>query len=525
MKNRFIYMYCSIVLLAVVLWGCDNEFVAPTSEPNHFTAVVSEENFANTVQVNGDIDFADLSRGVVTRTWTFPEGVVDIIDAEDDVTSAERKVKAVFLQPGDHEVTLHLEFAGDAWLEDQQVGTVIDTTYTVHVIDSVRSSFTAQEFLFDGSQGAVVGIGNNQSANNKIEAGGSIMFTATSLGEPGEHTWIFPGGDPAEFTPTPQNNGETIEIKYKRLGVYPVTLVSSRARPEGADTLVYQDMIEIIPSTAPVLVDKAYVTADGKIALDFSREIQNPAFEGPNFTVTIENEGRTITPEIGAVTRHNNFNNIVYLELANETLYNSDQVTVDYAQGTLTSSDFYLVDNFSDTEVRPYLVNSFVGTTFDYSFESGDANNWPKSGWGAPFENSDFTFNFSSAVVQAGALSGHMTIDADKGGAISPQGTFNLEGGARYLIDMSLNFVSVGDGSDNIEFHFYSFPTTDWGVPGVSVGAGAPTGEWINRSVVFTAAGSSDASSFVFRAFNPNNSQQVEFYLDNLQLVKLDERP
>ena len=48
-------------------------------------------NKANLMQVNGWMSFLDLSRGVESRTWTFPEGVAINLDSTEVTTSAIRK--------------------------------------------------------------------------------------------------------------------------------------------------------------------------------------------------------------------------------------------------------------------------------------------------------------------------------------------------------------------------------------------------------------------------------------------------
>ena len=526
MKNSIIYIALAAGLIG--LTACEDEYENPTGEPNHFSVFLSEEDFNNQVQVNDHIDFGDVSRGVISRTWTFPSGVVDIVGSENNETSSEPVVKAVFIAPGTFEVKLNQQYAGDAYIDEDVRGTTIDTTYTIIVFDTVRSSFTADLLALDGSVAGPLTVANG--ALNKVEAGSAIRFSATSTGGPSTHTWVMAGGDPERIT-TEQGEEEvsTAEIKYKKLGVYDAMLISSRARPFGADTVVFEDFIEITPSLAPVLVDRAFMIGNS-IGINFSREMQNPADEAPNFTVTIRNNGEVITPSVSAVRLDPDANNIIYLDLGDELLYNTDTITVGYEQGTLTSTDFYLVDPFSDVPVDPVKVNLLAGdnSNIDFGIESTFESNWPFLGWASPFDKYNLTI--SSDQAYTGTQSARITLDAGGGMIIGHRNDagddlqFTVEADKVYEIGAWVYVVSLGDKNSIPDLRFYWSPNTNWGVGGMFFDENFPVGRWVYRATQSSFASSGDYT-FMIRGHNEFNTEQMEFYMDNITVVELQQRP
>ncbi len=525
MKN-LINNICLIAVLAGFT-GCDDDYENPTGEPNHFSVFLSEEDFQNQIQVNDHIDFGDVSRGVVSRTWTFPSGTVDIVGSENDETSSEPVVKAIFIAPGTFEVALHQEYAGNAYIDEDLRGTTIDTTYTITVLDTVRSSFTADLLNLDGSVAGPLTIADG--AANKIEAGNTIRFSAVSTGGATEYRWIMAGGDPEEVSSEPGDDAAITEIKYKKLGVYDAMLISSRPRPFGVDTIVFRDLIEITPSTAPVLIDKAF-RQENSVGINFSREMLNPAAEVANFAVTIRNNGQILTPAVSAVRLDPEASNVIYLDLGNELLYNTDTITVSYVQGTLTTTDFYLVDPFSDAAVDPGKVNLLAGanSTIDYDIESTSESNWPYLWWGAPWDA--YALSISSGQVYSGAKSALITLNPDGGMIIGNKDDtgndlqFSVEADKTYEIGAWVYVVSLGDKSMTPDLRFYWTPDTNWGVGGIFFNPDFPVGQWVYRAteVSFTQSGD---YAFMIRGFNQGNTQEMQFYMDNITVAELQKRP
>ncbi|TRX59968.1 hypothetical protein FNH22_07905 [Fulvivirga sp. M361] len=527
MKNSIIY----ICMIAAMVWftACDDDYENPTGEPNHFSVFLSEEDFENQVQVNDHIDFGDVSRGVIARTWTFPAGSVDIVGSENNETSPEPVVKAVFITPGTFEVTLSQEYAGNAFIDEDLRSSTIDTTYTITVLDSVRSSFEANLLLPDGSVGSPLTIADG--ALNKIEAGNTIQYTATSTGGSTDYTWILEGGDPAEISSEPGDDAAITEVKYKKLGVYDAMLISSRARPFGVDTTRFEDVIEITASTAPVLIDEAF-RQDNSVVLNFSREMQNPAAEAANFTVTVRNNGQTIMPAVSAVRLDPDASNIIYLDLGDELLYNTDTITVSYTQGTLTTTDFYLVDPFADVSVDPSKVNLLTGpnATIDYGIETTSESNWPYLWWGGIW--GEYTFEVSTDQVFEGAKSAYVVMKPGGGMIIGHREgddsfTFPAEDGKLYEVGVWMYVESIGNNGAGAppDLRFYvADPFFELGIQPFAPGQ-IELGKWVFVSFRIGTFPTSGNLGLAIRGFNGNNPEEVRFYMDNITVTELQQRP
>lgn len=90
MKNIGIFKL--ILFMALFAVACAEDESVNLVEPSHRAIVTSEMDFDNTINVGGHIDFGDISRGVESRTWTFPE-TVSRISGTDENTSSKDVVK------------------------------------------------------------------------------------------------------------------------------------------------------------------------------------------------------------------------------------------------------------------------------------------------------------------------------------------------------------------------------------------------------------------------------------------------
>ena len=181
MNFKRIKTYIWFIAVALFINACsDDSNELSLNEPNHRVVYTSQMDFENKINVNGDIDFGDISAGVESRTWTFPEGVVDIIDADDDINSSKNIVKTIFNTVGQHNVHLHQVFKGDAWVGTELRGKELDTTIVVTVLGPVSSSIQANLINDDGSLSTALNIAD--MAENEVTASKSVRFTyATNL--------------------------------------------------------------------------------------------------------------------------------------------------------------------------------------------------------------------------------------------------------------------------------------------------------------------------------------------------------
>lgn len=172
---------------------------------------------STTINVNEEISFGDGSRGVVSRLWTFPQGVADILGAEDDVNSEEKIVHAKFKVPGSHLVRLQTAF------KNSQV--TLDTLIEVRVLEHVKASIRSTPEAVDG--------------RIAIKAGETVSFGSASTGAPSFYSWSFEGGNPGN------SSDENILVRYDQAGTFDVRLIAYRNAPASRDTLYLSEFVTV----------------------------------------------------------------------------------------------------------------------------------------------------------------------------------------------------------------------------------------------------------------------------------------
>jgi len=181
MKKLFTYnrlRYLFFVLLGLsVCTSCDNEETNNQGGKKELLATVSS---STTVANGGSVKFIDLSLGVKSRKWTFPNG--------NPATSDKPEIEVVFSQPGDIMAILEIEYF-DGTKETKQ--------YPIKVFPVLIADF-------------------NPSAT-KIKVGETVTFTDKSIGSPTSWSWTFEDGTPATSTaqsPTIQFNvNKPVKVK------------------------------------------------------------------------------------------------------------------------------------------------------------------------------------------------------------------------------------------------------------------------------------------------------------------------
>ncbi len=520
-----------IILACVALFqtACQKDPIEGLSLPNHQVVYTSEMDFQNTIQVGGEITVADISVGVISRKWTFPTSGVDIIGSDNDLDSEEATVKAIFTEVGQHEVLLTHTFEGAAYVGEQQVGNVLDTTLVITVLDSVEASIEAFYLNDDGTMGAPLTM--EAGAKNQVEASQSIRFMYTTIGAPTFFIWTFEGGDPGVV----EQAGLETDIKYKRLGTYDVSFLTYRSRPFGRDTVIMEDLIEVIPSTDPVELERVTEQA-GDIALVFSREMDPISLSASDFTVTIQNDPVTLTPTIAGIKTDAKEGSIVLLSLDNEALYDDDTILVSYQAGNMRTLDGINADAFTEERVVFDKVNILKeNSSFDYGFESSVDDNWPYLGWGEPWDG--YTFNVSFNQAHSGDFSGLVELGPGGGMIIGHKDlngeniTFPVLESKTYEMGLWVYVESLGDlgsiapGGLMPDLRLYWNPNTDWAIGATpTFDVDYAVGEWVYSSafVNFTHSGE---TSIMLRGFNVTNAHALRVYIDDITLAEVQLRP
>ncbi|SFF68304.1 hypothetical protein SAMN04488033_10469 [Salegentibacter agarivorans] len=517
------YQIIILLLIGTLTWSaCDKEDLVNVDEPNHRVVYTSQMDFQNRIQVNDTMSFGDVSAGVISRTWTFPENGVNVIDMTTN-SSTNAIVKALFTQPGEFEVDLHQVYKDNAYVDNILKGKELDTTIVVKVLDSIKISVQANYLNEDGSLGAALTL--EDMAENELEASKSVRYSLSTIGEPEDIAWSFEGGDPSNI-----ENETEVDVKYRRMGTYNFQVVASRERPFGADTLSFTDFIKVIPSSDPVTLD-AVIEEDGAIALHYSREMDPTSLRSGDFSVQIENSETILNPLVANVSIDQNQGNVVLLELENEAIYNDDTVTVSYTPGILSTLDGVAADAFEGEKVVFSGENVLSPTAYDYSFENSTASNWPYLGWGAPWDMYDFSI--SETQSQLGTKSGLVELRPYGGMIIGHRDdngnniTFPIEADKTYEIGVWIYIEEMGTIDESVELpslRFFWNPNTNWAVQGPSFDNSWPVGEWVYASTLaeFTAGGE---YRFMIRGANTKQTEGIKFYMDNISVTEARIRP
>lgn len=199
------------VILVIILFGCTPE----EFKMNEFSYIFVTWS-PLTINAGGEVDIADGSRGVKSRTWSFPSeaGVQFLKNSGSNNTSTEQIVYTIFPKPGIFDVRLQTTFI------DPSIK--LDTLIRVTVIDNVKALFT--------------------SDTREIRVGETVNFKSISTGQPNLYNWTFIGG-----TPESSNVAEP-SVQYNYPGTWGVQLIAFRNSPLSRDTILIKDYIKVLPT-------------------------------------------------------------------------------------------------------------------------------------------------------------------------------------------------------------------------------------------------------------------------------------
>ncbi|MGY3792030.1 PKD domain-containing protein [Aquimarina sp. 433] len=515
MKKLLKFITVLIIGLITII-SCQNDDV-DTDVPSQRVIFTSEQSQANQIRVNTDLTFGDVSTGVVSRTWTFPEGVANVTQSNSDV------VKATFTQVGEHNVTLNQVFEEDAFVDGELRGRELDTTIVVTVIEPIAIDLKANYINPDGTLGAALTISDN--AENEVIASRAVRYTFDLVGEPLNIDWTIDGGDPETATGTNQ-----VDVIYKRLGTYGINVDANTNRPAGQAIAAFSNLVKVIPSTDPVTLDGVQGKRDGTLALEFSREMDEATVVSDQFSINVENNGTPISATIQSVQVNPAERNILLVSLSGDQIYIDDTVTVSYTAGSLFTTDGVQADSFMDVPMDSFEQgeNLLESTTIDYSFEnSADDANWPYQFWGGKWELYDFSIDFSRA--RTGTRSGVVDMQANGGMIIAhTAGKLPIESGKTYEIGVWVFVENVGNtpaGSNNPDLRIYLRPSPDFGTgPNPEFSASFPTGEWVYSSILVTG-NASEEKELLIRGDNEFNNMPIKIYMDDLFVSEVELRP
>jgi len=527
MKTKLKFLI-SILVIAFGLQSCDDIYDnLDTSEANSRVIVTSQMNFDNAVRVGNSITFGDVSSGVESRLWTFPEGIANISGSDNNITATEQNVKAFFKVAGQYDVTLNQVFKGEAYdlSSPNTIGKIVDTTIVVTVYDNIKSVIKANYLEADGTVGAELDMDND--SENEVTAGKSIQLTYTSEGLPTKFVWNVEGGNPLQIV----NPKEPANVKYSKLGTYDLQFIASNPRPFDADTISISNFVKIIPSTEPVTLDRVFEKTDKIVGLEFSREMDGETISKNDFTVNYETAtGSTITPSISNISVDPVEGNIILITLG-EPYFNDDTVTVSYTPGALRTTDVVAATAFTDVVLTDIIkINTLNGSNYDFSFETSTDAKWQNLGWGG---FTDYTSQISSAQAQDGEKSIYIEMAAGDGMIMGHRNDvgefidFPTKANTLYEIGVWVYVTDLGNytAGSPPDLRFYWNPNTDWGVSAHTNFLNTfETNKWVYVSLRTDKFGDTN-TSFMIRGFNQTNAAPLKFYMDNITVAELKLRP
>ncbi len=535
---KSIAKYLLLIALPTLVVGCDegNEFIP--DEINHSVISTSFGTSSAVMQVNSTMSFVDLSRGVVSREWTFPEGAVTDVDGNPLTTSSSANQKVCFVEFGEFYIDVKQTFNGDVYLGTEFTGSNTHSeTIKVMVLDSVRASYTAV------NQSTAEDLIVKDEAKNQIQAGSTIRFNATSTGNPPTNTFtIYNAADGVVATGNAKEDSETGEIyadvQLPIPGVFNVKLASSN--DFGYSEVEYTDLIEVIASQEPIFLNKISraTTAPGNvIALEFSRGmVKQEPFDAAGFTLATTNGATTVDISVTDVEIVSNVVNLILSDM----IYSSDIVFLSYdntvAPLAACDNPEIVQESFQNSPVAFEVTDILPSVGYDAGFE-GTTDNWAYLWWGGQWGN--YASELSTAQVHSGAQSfriemsktagaGHNDTSVGKSGAIigNKVEMFPVAADKIYVLGVwtYIESIDANLGTAAVDLLFSLNENTTWDNQ-MPFNATAPVGEWVYRTQQIPAGNYTGDASILLRGNNQEFDTPFTIYLDDLTLSEAEPRP
>ncbi len=353
MKN-YIYPLLFIIINTLVLIGCEEKFEPPNTGFSDPVAVKGP----STIEVGNLVSFGDISRGVVSRTWTVP-GSAEIINDNGGQSSSLEIIHVKFNKVGIQPIRLQSEFQND--------DITIDTTFMVTVLDSIKADIG---YALDTTD-ANAGIFKTTDDPIVLEAGKRVYFAETSAGGPDTRMWEFEGATPEIAG---EGEGDTlVSVLYKTPGTYDVMLISSRQNPKGRiDTLTLDDFVTIVPSTGPITVTSAKEDEKGVFAVTFSHYFKPTDIEVSDFSLDVDGTAQ----ELISATLSTEDERIIYITPKEDVKNSAVSITLAYSGSSLESSDDIQLAPFKEVKMTAFTLNLLQTAGLDPSFESNQLTGW-----------------------------------------------------------------------------------------------------------------------------------------------------
>lgn len=534
---KSIFKYLLLLILPTSIIGCENNEIVP-DDINHSMITTSFGTSATVMQVNDVMSFVDLSRGVVSREWTFPEGAVTDTTGKPLLSSDSDNQKVRFVEFGEFYVKVKQVFKGNYYLDTEFTDSNIhEESIKITVFDSVRAEYTAVNLADEKPLDIVDG------AQNEITAGSTVRFTVASTGNPATNTFtVYNATDGIVAKGNAKENAETGEIyadiQLAMPGVFDVKLVSSN--DFGISTKVYTEVINVVASMEPIYlnsISRVSTAPSNVIGLEFSRGmVVKDGFSLDAFTVQVTNGAKAPVVTVTEISTESNFVNLTL----SDNIYSSDVVLLSYdnTKGQLAAIDNpeTIQESFVSVGVTFPVTDILSTVGYDAGFENG-VGDWKYLWWGGQW--SKYASEFSTAQKHSGAKAfriemcnkegfGYETAANEKSGAIIGNTTekFPVEAEKVYVLGAWTYIESIspnlGSAATDLLFSLNENTTWDNQMP---FNADSPVGEWVYRTQQIPAGKYSGDATILLRANNADFAEPFIIYIDDLTLSEAEPRP
>lgn len=564
MKNKI----ANILMLSfLLLVSCNEEYLdynAPDNDLHDTSWIIgfnplTPKEDQLLINIDSYISFVDLSQGLTDHRWVIEKGnnflrerftasdSLPLFIKNNDTISKDAKIHVFFRKPGLNKVRLFNTYTSPishktsiGTLESKKVGDlyVIDTTFTFDVFDHIKPSF---RILQGTTEKCVVTADSIPSLSNKenwpiveVEAGGALTFEDLSeIGRPNSRKWTVPNGSPATA------NGETATIKFFKLGTFEAgnILVNrtniGRTYPNASTEKIIPLLVKVIKSSQPFTINgQIKETKEEILRFQVTGELVPFTAQESFFTVHVKNG--TFDQNIAVKNAKVSESDATYIELTlNDPIYNSDEITVSYAGGTIASSDERSLEDFvSPVTVTPYFGNNIL--SFNSGFEDSDsaANKaFASTYWVGDGNSYGSGYYYERTTDKFASGSASMKFESTDANPfptpfISSSAFAAPDGIAAGTYSMSLKLF-IESGSDIKAFRtIINKPTwvqKDWDLESLE------RGKWVElkQEVVFTGDVPTDATFQlrILSALNPGVTGAQKLYIDDISLIVIELRP
>ena len=466
------YIIKTLLLGLLVLASCNEKYadytapgeISDTSWIVGFNQSIPKED-AYLINIDTHISFLDLSQGFVDHEWTIEEGnaflkegftrndSLPLFIKNDETVTTDLKAHVLFRKKGLNKVRLYNTFSSPVTRETSlgtytstQVGDlhVVDTTFTFDVFGYVKPAF---RILQDGVVKLEVFADDMPSLDNEdewpvveVKAATSLTYEDLSVeGRPNSRRWDVADGSPVSA------NGVTSNFKFFRLGTFNAGTITANRSNLGR-TYPSASVEKIIPLKVHVVQSDLAFEINGQIketeeeVLRFQVTGEIDAFTGQEsfFTVNVKNDA--FDQNIAVSQARISDTDGTYIELTlSEPIYNSDAITVNYAGGTILSTDERLLNDFS----APVNVTSYFG-----------GNILPGNGWAS--------FETENGAVNRAFAQDYFTGNGNKVDGSNTVGYYMRNTDKSFLGDASMKFESTdANPIPNVNLWGFAFSKPD----------------------------------------------------------------